>query len=71
MKNNNKWYAYQPKLLCDFCNVYTVYKSGLRLHNTTWQTTGWRPMSLTICQPFMLSEKCILCWHQNFQQSTI
>lgn len=43
-KNNNKWYTLLPKLLCNFYDIYTVYKFGREPHTTYGQlAAGWRP----------------------------
>jgi hypothetical protein len=39
---NDEWYILPPHLLCNFCSiqVYTTYKCGRELHNTTWRVAG-------------------------------
>lgn len=36
------WAGSRAKLLCDFYNLYTIYKCDRRPHNRTWGTAGWR-----------------------------
>ena len=44
MWKNNKCYTVQPKLMCDFYTICTIYKFGSEPHNTVWQATGWKPL---------------------------
>jgi hypothetical protein len=41
-----KWYTEPPKLLSNFCSIFTVYRCGLGPHNTSWRVAVWRPMFL-------------------------
>jgi len=46
-KNDSKWYTKSPKVLCDFCSTYTIYKRGLWPLGTSWRATGWRSIRYT------------------------
>jgi len=44
-----------------------IFKTNSSVHNIN---TGTSTSSQTKCQPILFLRKYILCWHQNFQQST-
>jgi hypothetical protein len=39
---NNKCYTWPPKLLCNFCNKFVIYKCSRGPHKTTWPVAAWR-----------------------------
>jgi len=45
MWKNSKCCTSQPKLMCNFYTICTIYTCGSELHNTIWQPTGWKPLA--------------------------